>query len=85
MENNMRMNGISMFAAGAVVGGAVGAITALLTAPRSGPTTRLLLAARGREWREKAGDMGLAARHRVTSATSAGRNAASRLRPGNDH
>lgn len=43
---------IGAFMAGFVVGGLVGAATALILAPQSGAETRAQIAAKGDEWRE---------------------------------
>jgi gas vesicle protein len=50
MSNNS--SDIGAFLAGFIIGGLVGAATALILAPQSGEETRTRLMARGNEWRD---------------------------------
>lgn len=72
--------GTGGFMAGVLIGGAIGVAAGLLLAPKSGDEMRTMLSERSQELRDKADELTAAARERMTSATTAGRRAARKIR-----
>lgn len=70
-ENIGRLEKAKSFAAGLVVGGAIGAGAALLNAPRSGKTTRRQLRRKASEVQQQAGEKVDEVRERVQKTSDA--------------
>ncbi|MBT3942928.1 MAG: YtxH domain-containing protein [Chloroflexi bacterium] len=68
------------FVLGLFVGGAAGFLAGILMAPRSGEETRAILAEKGSEWRERAGEISAVTRERLGQAVTEGQTAARRAR-----
>lgn len=80
MSDEVKRVGGGGFVAGMVLGGALGFVSGLIMAPKSGDETRTVLSERGQELRDKAEEYLAAARERMASASGEGKRAARTMR-----